>query len=307
MFKNIRILTFKCPNWLKLSQDSLKEALQSASFAPTLPTEKESIGWVAPRPLEHSPLFEKLNENYIFKLKIEKKSVPPAVIRKELDKWIAEHTQKTGSKVSGSLKKEKKAQIELALLPRAFSRQTEVLIWVDPVNERIIIGTGSASTADAAIAQLLKTFDLAGMPLQECTPLLMAIAPRETMAKFLREEDLPEELDLHRNLSLVNLKTGAAINYNNHTLDLPEIREHLADKKVVSALGLQYKSFMEFTLTADMQLKNIQLIQSEDLDAPSSATLDEKFDFNLRLSIESLTELLNDLIPGMGGTILHGK
>lgn len=58
MFKNIRILTFKCPNWFKLSQDSLKEALQSASFVPTLPTEKESIGWVAPRPLEHSPLFE---------------------------------------------------------------------------------------------------------------------------------------------------------------------------------------------------------------------------------------------------------
>jgi len=89
-------------DWKRPSPPAIEAALQKFAFAPLGATEKESVGWVSPRPQDHSPLLEVVNGQWILKLQTESKSVPPRALKAALEAKCKKLEAETGRPVSAT-------------------------------------------------------------------------------------------------------------------------------------------------------------------------------------------------------------
>lgn len=301
MFKSIRVYKIG-EDWKRPGNPAIEDALKKFVFAPLGATQKESIGWVSPRPQDHSPLLEVIGGQWILKLQTESKSVPGGALKKALAQRCKRIEDETGRKVGRKEKKELKEEIELELLPRAFSKTSSTLVWVDPANRRLIVGSASQRAADDVVAKLIETTQEAGsmIPLEL---LQTQQSPSASMSQWLLAKEAPDAFTVDRDLELRSAdEEKSAVRYARHNLEIDEVVEHIKSGKVPTQVAMTWNDRVSFVLGADMSLKKIELLE----EVFSEATDDDfGFDGDVAISTGELAKLIPDLIAALGGELVR--
>lgn len=235
-------------------------------------------------------------------MRCQDKLLPESVIKdllfEKVDEIEAQQNKKLKSKEKAALKEE----IITSLLPQAFTKNDDIILWFSPSDNLIGVATASATKAEYILSFLRKTLgSLPVAPVQTKTPL------RITMTEWLKEGSCQSEIfNLGGTAELKAAdEESNAIKVKDQDMTSDEITAMLNADKVVTSMALQWvedDSGTDFTLTETFGIKGIkystELLASADSDDTSpSAALDAEF----YLLAQTLPRFFNDLITIVGG------
>lgn len=301
MFKSIRVFKI-ADDWQRPSPKAIESALAKAVFTPLGATQKESLGWISPRPQDHSPLLEVIGGQWILKLQSEHKSVPGSVLKKALTQRCKRIEEETGRKVGRKEKKVLKEEIEQDLLPRAFSKTAATLVWLDPGKGRLVVGSASQRTADDVVSKIIQATEEAGS-LITLQPLQTQQSPSASMSQWLLTKEAPTGFTVDRDLELRSAdEERSAVRYARHNLEIDEVVDHIKGGKIPTQVAMTWTDRVSFVLSADMTLKKIELLDEVFADATED---DYGFDGDVAISTGELSKLIPDLITALGGELVR--
>ena len=301
MFKNA--LIYRIENWQQPTLPEIESRLGGARFVACGASQPESAGWVEPRGENHGALIESVGGQLILKLCTETKAVPGGVVKAEVQAKLDQIEKDTGRRPKGKIVKELKEAVIHALLPRAFPKRSDTLVWVDAKAGLVLVGAGSTKKADAVVTRLL---DLLGGGLK-LSLVQTAVSPATAMAAWLSDKEAPAGFSIDRECELKQPDSEkAAVRYARHTLDIDEVGEHIKQGKLPTQLALSWAGRVSFVLTEALTLKKIKLLDVV-LEGASSATKDDGgFDADVALTTGELKLLLPDLLAALGGVQERG-
>ncbi len=306
MFKNA--LVYRIDHWEQPPHTDIEAKLAGARFIACSATQPESHGFVEPRGLKdgnhQGALLESVGGQLILQLCSETKGVPSGVVKDQLEVRLKDIETQTGRRPKGKMVKELKEEIVHSLLPRAFPKRGNTLIWIDLTGQRIVIGAASAKKADRVLTQLT---DLLGGGLR-LTQLQTELSPATAMSTWLSQQEAPAGFSIDRECELKQPDSEkAAVRYARHTLDIAEVGQHIQQGKLPTQLAMTWSGRVSFVLTEALAIKKIKLLDVV-LEANQGAyggkgdgKDDGGFDADVALTTGELRRLLPDLIEALGG------
>ncbi len=293
MFKNVMV--YRVGEGWQPTLAQLEQALDAERFVPCGASQEKSVGWVEPRGEAHGPLVEAVNGQRIFKLKIETKGVPGSVVTRKAKERCAYIETTTGRKPGKKEMKEIKEDVKMSLMPMAFSKESSVWVWVDPVAHLLVLDAGSQAKADEVVTMLVKTF--AGLAL---TLINTHMSPQSAMASWLITQEAPAGFSVDRECELKAAdESKSVVRYVRHPLDTDEVKLHVEGGKLPTRLALTWEGRVSFSLNVALQLKKITFLDVV-FEATSTET-DEGFDADVAIATGELQKLWPDLLAALGG------
>jgi recombination associated protein RdgC len=154
VFKNVMVYRI-AEDWSP-TLEQMEQALDAERFVPCGASQEKAIGWVEPRGEAHGPLVEAVSGQRILKLKIETKGVPGSVVTRKAKERSAVIEATEGRKPGKKEMKEIKEDVKMSLMPMAFSKESSVWVWIDPVAHLMVIDAGSQAKADEVVTMLIQ-------------------------------------------------------------------------------------------------------------------------------------------------------
>lgn len=276
----------------------IEDSLQAERFVPCGASQDKSVGWIEPRGDAHGPLVESVSGQLILKLKIESKSVPSAVVTRKAKERSEQIETTTGRKPGKKEMRDIKDDVRMALMPLAFTKESSVLVWIDPAANLLIIDAASQVKADEVLTRLVTS--LAGM---SATLLNTKMSPQAAMTAWLVSQDPPVGFTVDRECELKAVdESKSVVRYVRHALDNDEVKQHVEAGKLPTRLALTWDSRVSFVLTDTLQLKKLTFLDVV-FDA-TSAQKDEGFDADVAIATAELCKLLPDVIEALDGEVL---
>jgi recombination associated protein RdgC len=293
LFKNLIVHRIG-PAWAA-NRAELEAGLAKTVFVPCGATQPVAAGWVPPRGLPHAPLVESVGAQWLMKLVIEQRMLPSTVVRRQVEAQAARIEQATGRKPGRRQIKELKEAATLELLPRAFTRQVSIQVWMNPKERLLMIDAASPAKADEVVTHLVKAVDGLGL-----VPLHTVQSPAAAMSQWLTSGEPPAGFSVDRECELKSSdEARSAVRYARHALDIDEVRQHVAGGKRPTQLALTWQGRVSLLLTESMQVRKIAFLEGVfDGGKPSG---DEAFDADALISTGELRQLIPALIEALGG------
>jgi recombination associated protein RdgC len=305
MFKSAT--TFRIdPEFSLPAIDVLKEALQAARFLPCGATQADSSGWVPPR-RKSVALAEIVGGQLILKLCTERRALPASAVKAALEERIEQYRQETGNeRVGAKLKKEMKEQVVFELLPRAFTKRSNTLLWLDPAKHLLVVDTASSGGADRIVTALVDVLAQArsgGAPFT-VKPVRTNTSAAASMAHWLSTQEAPYAFTIDRDCELKTPdEQKSAVRYSRHTLEIEEVAQHIAAGKMPTQLALTWNERVSFVLNEAAQVKKLKLLDVVTDGAPEPGKDDDGFDADVAILTGELAGMLPDLFLALGGEV----
>ena len=285
--------------------EALEPALQAARFVPCGATEPESSGWVPPRGNKGELLAEVVDGHLVLKLCTEKRAVPSSAVKAAVDERIEKYKAETGNeRVPAKVKKEFKEEVLLDLLPRAFSKRSNTLLWLDTVNHMLVVDAGSLSGADRIVTALLDV--LTGLPgagpAIDLKPVQTQSSPAASMSHWLSTREAPWRFTVDRDCELKTPdEQKSAVRYSRHTLEIDEVPQHIAAGKVPTQLAMTWNERVSFVLSDAGAIRKLKLLDVVLKEAEDAGSEEDGFDANVAILTGELAVLIPDLVEALGG------
>lgn len=283
------------------TQAQLEEALDGARFVECGASQEKSVGWAEPRGQAHGPLVEIIGGQWLLKLMIEVKSVPGSVVKRKVQEQLQHIEATTGRKPGKKEAREIRDDARLALLPMAFTKQSSVLVWVDPKAGRLVLDAGSQAKADEVMTALIKAVD--GLAVQLINT---QVSPAAAMASWLGTQEAPPDFSVDRECELkAGDESKAVVRYSRHALDIEEVQQHINHGKLPTRLAMTWEGRVSFMLTDALQIKKLAFVDGvfEDDAAASKA---DRFDADAAIATGEIRKLIPDLLEALGGELVMG-
>lgn len=287
---------YRIPASWTLSAAQVEESLQKAAFVECAASQTKSSGFIPPRGEKNGALLESIGGQWIAKLMIETRSVPPSAVNRAVESKIVEIEAQTGRKPGRKEKKELKEDAMMAMLPMAFSKESACLIWFDLNAGLLIIDSASQSKTDEVITKLIQSLDGFAPSLWQTNN-----TPQSLMAQWLSSEDGPANFSVDRECELkATDESKAVVKYGRHPLDIEEVRQHIAQGKLPTRLAMTWNSNVSFVLTESMTIKKISFLDIV-YEAAGLENTKDNFDAGVAIMTGELTKLIPDLAEELGG------
>jgi recombination associated protein RdgC len=196
--------------------------------------------------------------------------------------------------------KEIKEQVADELLPRAFSIRRTTSVWIDPVNNWLVVDAASPAKADEVFKALLQAMDQ--LPLGT---LRVERSPVAAMTDWLAADEAPSGFTVDQDTELRATGEGkATVRYVRHTLEADDVRRHIAAGKQCTRLALTWADRISFVLTEALTVKRVTPLDvlKENADTMTQND-DERFDTDFALMTGELGRLMADLVQALGGEV----
>ncbi|SNS12296.1 recombination associated protein RdgC [Noviherbaspirillum humi] len=298
-FKNLQIYRLSAP-WTVVG-DALEAALAKQAFAPCSSADMETRGWVSPR--NNGMLSHTVNRQILLQLGTERKLLPSSVINQVSKERAAELEEQQGFKPGRKQMKEIKEQVADELLPRAFSIRRSTSVWIDPVNNWLVVDAASPAKADEVFKTLLKCLDQ--LPVGT---LRVARSPVAAMTDWLAADEAPYNFTVDQDTELrASSQDKATVRYVRHTLEADDVRRHIAAGKQCTRLAMTWNDRVSIVLTESLAIKRVAPLDVLKENNDSTTQNDEeRFDTDFALMTGELGKLLNDLVDALGGEVPEG-
>jgi len=296
-FKNMMV--YRLNRDIPLSADEMEKQLDAFTFSPCGSQDMSKTGWVPPMGNRSDALTHENNGQIVICARKEEKILPSPVVKQALeakiDKLEAEQSRKLKKTEKDSLKDE----VLHSLLPRAFSRFSQTYLWIDTVNNLIMVDCASAKKAEDTLALLRKSLgSLPGVPLTLESPIEL------TLTEWVRSGDVPAGFALMDEAELkAILEDGGVIRCKKQDLVCDEIANHIEAGKLVTKLALDWQERIQFMLADDGSVKRLKFSdtlrdQNDDIDREDFA---QRFDADFILMTSELAALTSNLVEALGG------
>jgi recombination associated protein RdgC len=292
-FKNLQIYRLPAP-WA-FTPEQLEAALAGNSFTPASSNELQRQGWDSPR--GNGMLVHTVNKQMLILLGTEKKLLPSSVINQVAKAKAAELEEAQGFAPGKKAMKELKERVADELLPRAFSIRSNIWTWIDPVNGWLVVDAASPAKADDVIKLLLKAIDK--LPLES---LRVQRSPVGVMTAWLESDEAPVGFTVDQDTELrATGESRAAVRYVKHTLEVDDIRRHIASGKQCTRLAMTWNDKISFVLTESLAIKGVKPLDVIKESDTSTKNDEERFDNDMLLMTGELAKMLGDVVEALGG------
>ncbi|MBX3653466.1 MAG: recombination-associated protein RdgC [Ramlibacter sp.] len=306
MFKSSAFFRL-APEFVMPALPALEEALQAARFVPCAATQPDAQGWVPPRGNKSDVLAESVGGQVILKFCVERRPVPASAIKAALEERIEKYRQETGrERVGAKLKKEFKEEIVFELLPRAFTKRSTTLLWLDPANRLLVVDSGSLTGADRIVTSLIEALTSVpgAAPSVGLKPVQTQMTASAGMAHWLSTREAPWNFSIDRDCELKTPDDEkSTVRYSRHTLDIDEVAQHLAAGKLPTQLALTWNDRVSFVLTDTAQIRKLKLLDVVMDGVQADGKDDDGFDTDAALLTGELSGLIPDLLEALGGEL----
>jgi recombination associated protein RdgC len=289
---------------------ALERVLQKSRFVPCGPTQPESAGWVPPRGNKGKLLAELVGGQLVLKLCTEKRAVPSSAVTAAVDERVERYKAETGNeRVPAKVKKEFKEEVLLDLLPRAFTKRSTMLLWLDAKNRMLVVDAGSLSAADRIVSTLLAALlEVPGAgPALDLELIHTQSSPAASMSHWLATREAPWRFTVDRDCELKAAdEQKATVRYARHTLDIDEVAQHIAAGKVPTQLAMTWNDRVSLVLTEAGQIRKLKMLDVVLKEAGDTGKEDDGFDANVAILTGELSQLIPDLLEALGGEMVPG-
>ncbi|WAC75335.1 recombination-associated protein RdgC [Roseateles sp. SL47] len=293
-----QLITYRIGADWSPNADLFLDSLEREAFQPCGPTQALSAGWVPPRGEEGAPLLEQVAGHWLLTLRMEKRILPSSVVREHTEERLDQIEDETGRRPGKKQARDIAEQVTLELLPRAFTTQSHLKVWISPAQRLLMVEASSIGKADDLITLLVKADPSLNLHL-----LQSAQAPAACMGAWLMDGVPPEGFTIDRDCELKAAdEMKSVVKYGRHNLDTDELRSHLASGKMPTRLAMTWKERISFTLTDTLQVKGIKFLDVV-FDGRDKPAKDEAFDVDAALATGELSQLIPALIEALGGEL----
>ncbi|CNH81316.1 recombination-associated protein RdgC [Yersinia aldovae] len=296
-FKNLMV--YRLSREVSLSADEMEKQLSALSFTPCGSQDMAKTGWVSPMGSRSDALTHTVNGQIVICARKEEKILPSPVIKQELQAKIERLEGEQHRKLKKTEKDALKDEVLHSLLPRAFSRFNQTYLWIDTVNDLIMVDAASAKRAEDTLALLRKS--VGSLPV---VPLTLENPIELTLTEWVRSKELPAGFALMDEAELkAILEDGGVIRCKKQDLFSDEIAVHIEAGKLVTKLALDWQERVQLVLSDDGSLKRLKFAdtlreQNDDIDREDFA---QRFDADFILMTSELAALIKNLIEALGG------
>lgn len=288
-FKQIQVFKLEPTTYLL---EDLTSKLEPLTFQPCARSMASTIGWIPILDEEDSPLAEMANHHIMLCLQVEEKILPASVITQELNEKIklieTENQRKVGQKEKFDLKDE----IVLTLLPRAFSKLTQVYGYIDTKNHWLVLGTTNPKKTEQFLSLFKKCITEKVYPLD-----LKKLSP--IMTSWLNDQNYSSSFSIEKACVLQDPRQqNRIIRCQQQDLFAHPIQTLVKEDCEVKQLALTWQDRVNFTLSNDFLLQSIKF-QDDVLDESKemgAETKQQKFQVDFLIMSETFTNLLKDLL-----------
>lgn len=292
-FKNLQIYRLPAP-WA-YTAEQLETAIAGQKFVECSSQDMVSQGWLPPR--GNGNLVYTVNKQWLLQMGFEKKLLPASVINQVAKAKAVELEEKQGFKPGKKQMRELKEDVTEELLPRAFAIKSSTWVWIDPVNGWLVVDAAAPTKAEEILKQLLKAVDK--MPV---SGLNVARSPGSAMTEWLETDEAPGGFTVDQDTELrATGESKAAVRYVRHTLEVEDVRRHIAAGKQCTRLAMTWADRISFVLTEGMTVKSIKALDVLKENETSTFNDDERFDTDMTLMTGELAKLIADLVAALGG------
>ncbi len=290
--KNLAVYRLK--GWT-MDIEALAAALAPHAFVACTSAEAARTGWTSPR--KDDQLVYKNVGQLLLALKTESKIMPAGSINAILDQRCADHEENAGFYPGKMLRREMRERIVDELLPRALSKYDTTFVWIDMTHGWLVVDAASNGKADHAIKCLLKSID--GMPIES---LRVNRSPSAVMTAWLETDEAPHGFTVDQDCELhATGNSRATVRYTKATLEVDEMRRHIAAGKQCTRLALTWNDKVSFTLTESLNIKGVaplDIIRETDAAIRNDA---ERFDNDFVLMTGEYAKMLDAIVEALGG------
>ena len=296
-FKNLMV--YRLSRDIELRAEEMEKQLAELTFTPCGSQDMAKTGWVSPMGSHSDALTHTANGQIIICARKEEKILPSPVIKQALEAKIQKLEADQGRKLKKTEKDSLKDEVLHSLLPRAFSRFSQTMMWIDTVNGLIMVDCASAKKAEDTLALLRKT--LGSLPV---VPLTLENPIELTLTEWVRSGTVEQGFQLLDEAELkAMLEDGGVLRAKNQDLVSDEIAVHIEAGKVVTKLALDWQQRIQFVICDDASIKRLKFCdelrdQNEDIDREDFA---QRFDADFILMTGELAALIQSLVEGLGG------
>ncbi|QKS31098.1 MAG: Recombination-associated protein RdgC [Accumulibacter sp.] len=293
-FKNLQL--YRLPQGWAVEAESFEQQLARLPLQGCGTTDPRSLGWVAPR--DGGSLVHAVNQQWLIALGVEEKLLPASIVKRLAGERAKEIEEVDGRRIGRRELRELQEQMTLELLPRAFVRRRTTFGWIDRGNGWLVIDAASPARAEEVLEHLRRSLD--SLPAKVVKPLQ---SPSAAMTGWVAAGEAPAGFTLDQDLELRSAEK-ASVRYANHSLEGEEIRQHIADGKVVTRLAMTWNDRISFVLNDLLQIKRLAFLDILKEQSESQADdADERFDIDFTLMTGEAAQLLADLLTALGGEV----
>lgn len=296
-FKNLMV--YRLSREAALNADEMEKQLSAFAFTPCGSQDMAKTGWVSPMGSHSDALTHAVNGQIVICARKEEKILPSPVIKQELQAKIERLEGEQHRKLKKTEKDALKDEVLHSLLPRAFSRFNQTFMWIDTVNDLIMVDAASAKRAEDTLALLRKS--LGSLPV---VPLTMESPIELTLTEWVRSGELPAGFIIQDEAELkAILEDGGVIRCKKQNLISDEIAVHIEAGKLVTKLAVDWQERIQLVLADDGSLKRLKFAdtlreQNDDIDRDDFA---QRFDADFILMTSELAALIKNTIEALGG------
>ena len=291
-FKNLQL--YRLPQGWAVEAESFEQQLARLPLQGCGTTDPRSLGWVAPR--DGGSLVHAVNQQWLIALGVEEKLLPASIVKRLAGERAKEIEEVDGRRIGRRELRELQEQMTLELLPRAFVRRRTTHAWIDRGNGWLVVDAASPAKAEEVLEHLRRSLD--SLPAKVVKPLQ---SPSAAMTGWVAAGEAPTGFTLDQDLELRSAEK-ASVRYANHSLEGEEIRQHIADGKVVTRLAMTWNDRISFVLNDLLQIKRLAFLDILKEQSESQADdADERFDIDFTLMTGEGAQLLADLLTALGG------
>lgn len=284
---------------MALNADEMEKQLSAFAFTPCGSQDMAKTGWVSPMGSHSDALTHAVNGQIVICARKEEKILPSPVIKQELQAKIERLEAEQHRKLKKTEKDALKDEVLHSLLPRAFSRFNQTFMWIDTVNDLIMVDAASAKRAEDTLALLRKS--LGSLPV---VPLTMESPIELTLTEWVRSGEMPAGFAIQDEAELkAILEEGGVIRCKKQNLISDEIAVHIEAGKLVTKLAVDWQERIQLMLSDDGSLKRLKFAdtlreQNDDIDRDDFA---QRFDADFILMTSELAALIKNTIEALGG------